>query len=58
MDQEQIFMQKVIRETDQLLIRSASTGERVCLLQAVDGSHICCAFLQEGGINSRMGSRA
>ncbi|XP_053670777.1 SH3KBP1-binding protein 1 [Anopheles nili] len=55
-DDEQIFVQKVVPDTDQLYVRLASNGERVCLIRSVDGTTITsfCVHECEG---SRMGSR-
>ncbi|XP_014218639.1 BTB/POZ domain-containing protein KCTD3 isoform X2 [Copidosoma floridanum] len=56
-DDEQVFVQKVVPETDQLFVRRASNGKRVCVIQSIDGSVITsfCAHECEG--SSRMGSR-
>uniref|UniRef100_A0A182N5J2 BTB/POZ domain-containing protein KCTD3 n=1 Tax=Anopheles dirus TaxID=7168 RepID=A0A182N5J2_9DIPT len=55
-DDEQIFVQKVVPDTDQLYVRLASNGERICLVRSVDGTTITsfCVHECEG---SRMGSR-
>ncbi|XP_040165411.1 SH3KBP1-binding protein 1 isoform X1 [Anopheles arabiensis] len=55
-DDEQIFVQKVVPDTDQLYVRLASNGDRVCLIRSVDGTTITsfCVHECEG---SRMGSR-
>ncbi|XP_053657969.1 SH3KBP1-binding protein 1 [Anopheles marshallii] len=55
-DDEQIFVQKVVPDTDQLYVRLASNGERICLIRSVDGTTITsfCVHECEG---SRMGSR-
>ncbi|XP_037946809.1 BTB/POZ domain-containing protein KCTD3 [Teleopsis dalmanni] len=49
---EQIFVQKVVPETDQLYVRLASNGVRVCIIKSVDGSTITSFE-----VLSRMGSR-
>ncbi|XP_013109851.2 BTB/POZ domain-containing protein KCTD3 [Stomoxys calcitrans] len=54
---EQIFVQKVVPETDQLYVRLASNGERVCIIKSVDGSAITSFCVHECEVSSRMGSR-
>ncbi|XP_058976478.1 BTB/POZ domain-containing protein KCTD3-like [Musca domestica] len=54
---EQIFVQKVVPETDQLYVRFASNGERVCVIKSVDGSSITSFCVHECEVSSRMGSR-
>ncbi|XP_023292729.1 BTB/POZ domain-containing protein KCTD3 [Lucilia cuprina] len=54
---EQIFVQKVVPETDQLYVRLASNGERVCVIKSVDGSSITSFCVHECEVSSRMGSR-
>ncbi|XP_015588379.1 BTB/POZ domain-containing protein KCTD3 isoform X2 [Cephus cinctus] len=56
-DDEQVFVQKVVPETDQLFVRLASNGERVCVIQSVDGSVISSFCVHECEGSSRMGSR-
>ncbi|XP_033629547.1 BTB/POZ domain-containing protein KCTD3-like isoform X1 [Asterias rubens] len=55
-DDQQVFVQKVVPETDQLYIRLASTGQRVCLIRSVDGSIITTFRVHECEGSSRMGS--
>lgn len=54
---EQIFVQKVVPETDELYVRLASNGERVCVIKSVDGSSITSFCVHECEVSSRMGSR-
>uniref|UniRef100_A0A1A9ZZQ0 BTB domain-containing protein n=1 Tax=Glossina pallidipes TaxID=7398 RepID=A0A1A9ZZQ0_GLOPL len=54
---EQIFVQKVVPETDQLYVRLASNGDRVCVIKSVDGSSITSFCVHECEVSSRMGSR-
>ncbi|XP_063978261.1 BTB/POZ domain-containing protein KCTD3 isoform X2 [Diachasmimorpha longicaudata] len=54
---EQVFVQKVVPETDQLFVRLASNGKRVCVIQSVDGSVITSFCVHECEGSSRMGSR-
>lgn len=57
-DDEQIFIQKVIPDTEQLYIRLASNGKRICLIKSVDGSMITSFCVHECEGNSRLlGSR-
>lgn len=55
-DDEQVFVQKVIPETDQLYVRLASNGERVCVIKSIDGSTITSFCVHECEKSSRMGS--
>ncbi|XP_038073163.1 BTB/POZ domain-containing protein KCTD3-like [Patiria miniata] len=55
-DDQQVFVQKVVPETDQLYVRLASTGQRVCLIRSVDGSNITSFCVHECEGSSRMGS--
>uniref|UniRef100_A0A1A9V0U9 Uncharacterized protein n=1 Tax=Glossina austeni TaxID=7395 RepID=A0A1A9V0U9_GLOAU len=50
---EQVFVQKVIPETDQLYLRLASNGDRVCVIKSVDGSSIT-SFCVHGNGNVQM----
>lgn len=56
-DDEQVFVQKVVPETDQLFVRLASNGKRVCVIKSVDGSIISSFYVHECEGSSRMGSR-
>lgn len=56
-DDEQIFVQKVIPDTDQLYVRLASNGERVCVIRSVDGTTITSFSVHECDGSSRIGSR-
>lgn len=55
-DDEQVFVQKVIPETDQFYVRLASNGERVCVIKSIDGSTITSFCVHECEKSSRMGS--
>lgn len=44
---EQIFIQKVIPDTDTLYVRLASNGKRVCTIRSVDGSAVSCFTVAE-----------
>uniref|UniRef100_A0A8D8B2L7 BTB/POZ domain-containing protein KCTD3 n=1 Tax=Culex pipiens TaxID=7175 RepID=A0A8D8B2L7_CULPI len=56
-DDEQIFVQKVVPDTDQLYVRLASNGDRVCLVRSVDGTTVTSFCVHECEGSSRMGSR-
>ncbi|CAH1162973.1 unnamed protein product [Phaedon cochleariae] len=56
-DDEQVFVQKVVPDADQLFVRLASNGKRVCVIKAVDGSTVSAFFVHECEASSRMGSR-
>lgn len=55
-DDEQVFVQKVIPDTDQLYVRLASNGDRVCVIRSIDGSTITSFCVHECEKSSRMGS--
>ncbi|KAJ2953393.1 hypothetical protein O0L34_g983 [Tuta absoluta] len=46
-DEEQIFIQKVVPDTDTLFVRLASNGKRVCTIRSVDGSAVSCFTVAE-----------
>ncbi|KAM8706258.1 hypothetical protein ACLKA7_010520 [Drosophila subpalustris] len=54
---DMIFVQKVVPETNQLYVRLASNGNRVCVVRSVDGSTISAFCVHECEVSSRMGSR-
>ncbi|XP_068152227.1 BTB/POZ domain-containing protein KCTD3 [Drosophila tropicalis] len=54
---DMIFVQKVVPETDQLYVRLASNGDRVCVIRSVDSSTISSFCVHECEVASRMGSR-
>ncbi len=56
-DDEQLFVQKVVPDTDQLYVRLASNGERVCVIRSVDSTTITSFSVHECDGSSRMGSR-
>lgn len=55
-DDKQVFVQKVLPDTDQLYVRLASNGERVCVIKSIDGSIITSFCVHECEKSSRMGS--
>ncbi|XP_037045499.1 BTB/POZ domain-containing protein KCTD3 [Bradysia coprophila] len=56
-DDEQVFLQKVVVVTDQIYVRLASNGERICIIKSVDGTTITSFCVHECEGSSRMGSR-
>jgi len=56
-DDEQVFIQKIVPDTDRLFVRLASTGKRVCVINSVDGSVISSLCVHECEGSSRLGSR-
>ncbi|PIK35746.1 putative BTB/POZ domain-containing protein KCTD3, partial [Apostichopus japonicus] len=56
-DDIQIFIQKVVPDTDQLFVRQASNGERVCNIRSVDGSMVTSFCVHECEGSNRIGSR-
>lgn len=55
-DDEQVFVQKVVPDTDQLYVRLASNGDRVCVIKSIDNSTITAFCVHECEKSSRMGS--
>lgn len=56
-DDQQVFVQRVVPETDQLFVRLSSNGQRVCVIKAVDMSPISAFCVHECEGSNRMGSR-
>ncbi|GAB1599862.1 BTB/POZ domain-containing protein KCTD3-like [Argonauta hians] len=56
-DDKQVFVQRVVPDTDQLFVRLSSTGRRVCVIKSVDGSPISAFCVHECDGSNRMGSR-
>ncbi|XP_026314953.1 BTB/POZ domain-containing protein KCTD3 [Hyposmocoma kahamanoa] len=46
-DEEQMFIQKVVPDTDTLYVRLASNGKRVCTIRSVDSSAVSCFTVAE-----------
>ncbi|KAH9515327.1 BTB/POZ domain-containing protein kctd3 [Bulinus truncatus] len=55
-DDQQLFVQKVVSNTDQLFIRQSASGKRICVIKAVDGSTISSFCVHECEGSNRMGS--
>lgn len=56
-DDQQVFVQRVVPETDQLFVRLSSNGQRVCVIKSVDLSPISAFCVHECEGSNRMGSR-
>ncbi|XP_057669542.1 BTB/POZ domain-containing protein KCTD3 [Diorhabda carinulata] len=56
-DDEQVFIQKVVPDSDQIFVRLASNGKRICVIKAVDNSTVSAFCVHECEGSSRMGSR-
>ncbi|KAK7104630.1 BTB/POZ domain-containing protein KCTD3-like [Littorina saxatilis] len=56
-DDLQLFVQKVVPETDRLFVRLSSSGQRVCVIKSVDNSTISAFCVHECEGSNRMGSR-
>ncbi|CAG2215247.1 KCTD3 [Mytilus edulis] len=56
-DDQQVFIQKTVPETDKLFIRLSSNGQRVCVISSVDNSSIAAFCVHECEGSNRMGSR-
>ena len=46
-DGEQIFVQRLVPDTNQCFVRLASNGERLCTVRTVDGSGITAFYVHE-----------
>ncbi|CAG9859483.1 unnamed protein product [Phyllotreta striolata] len=56
-DDEQVFVQKVVPDSDQIFVRLASNGKRICVIKSIDGSTVTAFYVHECEGSSRMGSR-
>ena len=57
-DDKQVFIQRVVPETDALYVRAASNGSRICLIKSVDGTTVTSFCVHECEGSSRSGSRS
>lgn len=57
-DDQQVFIQKVVPETDALYVRAASNGRRICVIKSVDGTTVTSFCVHECEGSSRVGSRS
>jgi len=56
-DEQLLFVQKVVPETDQIYVRTAATGKRLMMCKSVDHSRITGYTVHECDAATRMGSR-
>lgn len=56
-DEQQVFIQRVVPDTDKLYVRLSSNGKRVCEVRSVDGTSITAFMVHECEGSSRIGSR-
>ncbi|KAG7470715.1 hypothetical protein MATL_G00116760 [Megalops atlanticus] len=56
-DDQQVFIQRVVPDTDKLYVRLSSSGKRVCEVRSVDGTSITAFMVHECEGSSRIGSR-
>ncbi|GLD65709.1 SH3KBP1-binding protein 1-like protein, partial [Lates japonicus] len=56
-DDQQVFIQRVVPDTDKLYVRLSSNGKRVCEVRSVDGMSITAFMVHECEGSSRIGSR-
>uniref|UniRef100_UPI003AAE8B85 SH3KBP1-binding protein 1 n=1 Tax=Centroberyx gerrardi TaxID=166262 RepID=UPI003AAE8B85 len=56
-DEQQVFIQRVVPDTDKLYVRLSSNGKRVCEVRSVDGTSITSFMVHECEGSSRIGSR-
>ncbi|XP_038641980.1 SH3KBP1-binding protein 1 isoform X1 [Scyliorhinus canicula] len=57
-DDEQVFIQKVVPDTNQIFVRLSSTGKRICEIRSVDGTAVTAFTVHECEGSSRISSRA
>ncbi|XP_019849833.1 PREDICTED: SH3KBP1-binding protein 1 isoform X2 [Amphimedon queenslandica] len=57
-DDEQVFVQRVIPDSDTIFVRLSSTGERVCEINSVDGTNITTYCVHECEAINRVGMRS
>ncbi|XP_006627705.1 SH3KBP1-binding protein 1 [Lepisosteus oculatus] len=56
-DDQQVFIQRVVPDTDKVYARLSSNGKRVCEVRSVDGTAITAFVVHECEGSSRIGSR-
>ncbi|XP_028652293.1 SH3KBP1-binding protein 1 isoform X1 [Erpetoichthys calabaricus] len=56
-DDQQVFIQRVVPDTDRVFVRLSSNGKRVCEVRSVDGTAITAFVVHECEGSSRIGSR-
>jgi hypothetical protein len=58
LDEEQVFVQRIIPETDTIFVRLSSDGKRVCVIKSVDASNITTYCVHECEAANRIGMRS
>ncbi|KAI1893356.1 hypothetical protein AGOR_G00122880, partial [Albula goreensis] len=56
-DDQQVFIQRVVPDTDKVYVRLSSNGKRLCEVRSVDGTSITAFMVHECEGSSRIGSR-
>ncbi|KAJ8257073.1 hypothetical protein COCON_G00192250 [Conger conger] len=56
-DDQQVFIQRVVPDTDKVYVRLSSNGKRLCEVRSVDGTSITAFVVHECEGSSRIGSR-
>ncbi|XP_029475929.1 SH3KBP1-binding protein 1 [Rhinatrema bivittatum] len=56
-DDQQVFIQKVVPDTNKVFVRLSSTGKRICEVRSVDSTAITSFTVHECEGSSRIGSR-
>uniref|UniRef100_A0A8C9R5P8 BTB/POZ domain-containing protein KCTD3 n=1 Tax=Scleropages formosus TaxID=113540 RepID=A0A8C9R5P8_SCLFO len=56
-DDQQVFIQRVVPDTDKVFVRFSSNGKRVCEVRSVDSTSITAFVVHECEGSSRIGSR-
>jgi hypothetical protein len=56
-EDQQVFVQKIVPDTDRLFVRFSSSGKRVCIIRSVDGTSITAFTVHECEGSTRMGAR-
>uniref|UniRef100_A0A3B3RRP2 BTB/POZ domain-containing protein KCTD3 n=1 Tax=Paramormyrops kingsleyae TaxID=1676925 RepID=A0A3B3RRP2_9TELE len=56
-DDQQVFIQRVVPDTDRVFVRFSSNGKRVCEVRSVDSTAITAFVVHECEGSSRIGSR-
>lgn len=56
-DGDQVFVQRIVPDTNQVFVRLASNGDRLCTIRSVDGSAISAFLVHECEGSNRMGAR-
>uniref|UniRef100_A0A0N5AP67 BTB domain-containing protein n=1 Tax=Syphacia muris TaxID=451379 RepID=A0A0N5AP67_9BILA len=57
-DGDQVFVQRIVPDTNQVFVRLASNGDRLCTIRSVDNSAISAFLVHECEGSNRMGARS